>query len=102
MLVAPGTHLLVFGGFFGGHALRTMWCGGIKTISGTFQACSLNGVCLPTPDTESYLLARTAKATDATKHTIDDLYETQDELNSTKGQEDGEQRDIPYYYVVGF
>lgn len=48
------------------------------------------------------LLARTAKATDATKHTIDDLYETQDELNSTKGQEDGEQRDIPYYYVVGF
>lgn len=48
------------------------------------------------------LLARAAVATDASKHSIYDLNETQDEFDSTKSQEDREQTDIPFYNVLGF
>lgn len=47
------------------------------------------------------LLARAAIATDASKHSIYYLNETQDEFNSTKCQEDRKQRDIPFHNVLG-
>lgn len=48
------------------------------------------------------LLARAAIATDASKHPIYDLNETQDEFNSTKSQEDGKQSHVPLHNVLGF
>lgn len=51
--------------------------------------------------TGSYLLARAAISTDASKHSIYDLNETQDEFNSTKSQEDREESYIPLHDVLG-
>lgn len=47
------------------------------------------------------LLARAAISTDASKHSIYDLNETQDEFNSTKSQEDREESYIPLHDVLG-
>lgn len=52
--------------------------------------------------TGSYLLARAAITTDAPKHSVYYLKETQDEFNSTKCQEDRKQRDIPFHCMLGF
>lgn len=43
-----------------------------------------------------------AKATYAPKHSVDYLNETQEEFNSTKCQQDREQRDVPFHNVLGF
>lgn len=48
------------------------------------------------------LSARTAIATYSSYHSIYYLNETQDEFNSTEGQEDRKQRDIPFYNMFGF
>lgn len=48
------------------------------------------------------LLATVAKATYASNYPIYYLNNTQDEFKSTKGQEDREQRDIPFHNVLGF
>lgn len=50
----------------------------------------------------SYLMVSTAVATYASEHPVYDLNETQDEFNSTKGQEDRKQRDIPLHSILGF
>lgn len=50
----------------------------------------------------SYLVVSAAVATYASEHPVDDLDETQDEFESTQGQEDREQGDVPFHSVLGF
>lgn len=50
----------------------------------------------------SYLMVSTAVATYASKHSVYYLNKTQDEFNSTKCQEDGKQRHIPFHNMLGF
>jgi hypothetical protein len=52
--------------------------------------------------TGSYLLARAAIPTDASEDAVYDLNEAQDEFDSTKSQEDGEQGYVPLHDVLGF
>lgn len=47
-------------------------------------------------------MAEAAITTYSSHHSIYYLNETQDEFNSTEGQEDRKQRDIPFYNVLGF